>query len=113
MSYSPVYSAPFILYTDDTPNRDFLVPDGYTVVIRQVSYWLAIAGGSMNVEFGGADSGESIVIAALNAGGINAGYDYPGHWVVPAGYNIHYNSSVIGSGSTAYVGGYLLRNTLP
>ena len=109
-SYSPVFSVPLIQYGPETPNTQFLVPDGYTAVVRQISgvqniggfiLWLAIADSE--------DAPNIIVYGAGQVGDFNT-VQQEGRWVAPAGSLITLYFSETGSAFYAYAGGYLLRN---
>lgn len=112
MTYSPVYSTQFIVYTNETPNTQFDVPAGNTAVIR---YW------SVQQDIGG----YSFTLAALNSVdapqytldysediGVGLVYRNSGRIVVPGGGIIGIGLSAVGSNTSIYVGGYLLQNVV-
>jgi len=110
-SYSPVYSAAFILYNQEAPNTTFEVPDGFTAVVRQISgvqniggfiLWLAIQDSI--------DAPEVIVYGAGQVGDFNS-VQQEGRWVVAAPGIITLYFSETGSSFHAYAGGYLIRNS--
>lgn len=112
MPYSPVYSSPFIQYTDSTPNASFEVPDGFTAVIRQWSCYQDIGDYVFFVTiYDSVDAPGITVVAAEQEGLVNyvAG---EGRWVVPGGGYIDIGFSTLGTAVQAYVGGYLLTNVL-
>lgn len=111
-SYSPVYSVPFVYYTDTYPNTEFEVPAGYTAVVRQWSAYLEAGGVVVQIQLFNADGALATVFDTQTAEGIVQQLQGRGHWVAPAGYVIKFYSPSIGSGVAGYVGGYLLRNTL-
>lgn len=112
MSYSPVYSQPFILYTDATPNTEFLVPAGFTAVLRDVVMFCTLGGAAGNVQIFSPGSGEGIVIAALNFGGVNVTAEWHGRAVALENSTIALAFTGVDTSFTCYAGGYLLRNTL-
>jgi hypothetical protein len=111
-SYNPVYSAPLILYTDDTPNTSFLVPAGFTAIIRQVVFWNQVADNYFICFLFGAGASEGVVFAAFTGISLNSAQQWEGRVVAPEGYTIECESGGLATGTTIYVGGYLLRNTL-
>lgn len=111
-SYSPVFSAPFIQFTTPAPNAEYQVPAGFTAVVRQWSCYQDIGGWVMKVGIvDAAGAPELTIVEAGQAGDFNyvAG---TGRWVVPGGGYILLSLSSLGSDTSAYVGGYLLRNSL-
>lgn len=111
-SYSPVYSVPFILYTPSTPNTSFLVPSGYSAVVRQISGYQNIGGWTLETIIAGEGAPDGITISFIGqAGALNYGTEQ-GHWAVPEDYYIEINFSELGSSFSCFVGGYLLRNNL-
>lgn len=111
-SYSPVFSQPFIQYTAGTPNTTYLVPAGFTAVVRQISIWQNIGGYNFSCFIQDSEAAPGITIAGLNDVGITSSQSIEGRWVVGAGGVIGIYFSELGSEPQAYVGGYLLRNTL-
>lgn len=111
-SYSPVFSAAFIQYTPSTPNNEFLVPAGFTAVVRQVSAAQNIGGWVFEVSIQDATSAPPLVIVELGQVGDFNYVAQEGRWVAPEGATIIANLSALGSAISLYVGGYLLRNNL-
>lgn len=109
-SYSPVYSAQFILYTPTTPNLSFLVPDGFTAVIRQWSVSQEITDWLFQLKIGDASSATALIIVNENQAGVNTYLAGEGRWVVPGGGFMEVYLSSLGMVPHIYVGGYLLRN---
>jgi hypothetical protein len=108
--YSPVYSAPFIQYTDSTPNLLFEVPEGFTAVARY---------GTVNQNFGDyacnfffKDSEAAPALYFDTAVGIVTGqtHVWAGRVVVPGGGLLGATLSALGTNVSIYLGGYLLRN---
>jgi len=112
MGYSPVYSQPFVQYTPDTPNTSFLVPDGYTAIVRQWSVVQNVGGYDFNVDIQDSEAAPSLRIVQIIDVGINASYQGEGRWVVPPGGLITVGLSDVGSSVSIYVGGYLLTNDI-
>lgn len=111
-SYSPVFSSQFILYTDAAPNLSFLVPAGMTAVVRDFSLQTNLGGAVAQVAIQNSEAAPAIVIAQLETVGFPA-YDHlEGRWVVPENGLVNLSVSTVDSGTSVYVGGYLLRNTL-
>lgn len=108
---NPVYSAQFILYTADTPNNEYIVPDGFTAVIRQISGYQAAGGWILQVNIQNSLIAPPVVIAVLNQEGVVNYVSTEGRWVVPEGGLMEVFFTTIGSTPTVYVGGYLIRNT--
>lgn len=111
-SYSPVYSQGFIYYTETTPNTLFDVPEGFTAVVRQWSCYLEAGGVVAQVQGANGPGAPYYVLDTQEAVGLVQQLQGRGHWVVPGGGSIQFYSPSLGSGVSAYVGGYLLRNTL-
>lgn len=112
MGYSPVYSSAFIIYTSDTPNTEFLVPAGYTAVIRDV-IWCQIAGtGVLYTRITGPGSGSPCNFLTAAATSVDATYQWTGRVVAGPGYLIDFDLDAIGISDNVYVGGYLLKNVI-
>lgn len=112
MGYSPVYSAPFIQYTAETPNLSFEVPPGFTAVARFGVVSQDIGGYTASFYFQDSEAAPSITF--WNSAGISefetATFD--GRVVIPENGLISMFLSSIGSRPQAYLGGYLLRNVV-
>jgi hypothetical protein len=113
MPYSPVYSAPFIQYTPDTPNGSFAVPAGFTAVVRQISIVQGIGGYSWACNIQDSEAAPELTIAAGTDIGVNVVDAREGRWVVPGGGIISAIASAVGDSVSIYVGGYLLTNIEP
>lgn len=111
-SYSPVYSSQFILYSEDTPNTTFDVPEGYTAVIRQLSYAVQASETLFSVSIGDTLSAPPVAIDIRTVTGLLTTEHQQGHWAVPGGGVIYLYVETVGANATVYIGGYLLRNTL-
>jgi hypothetical protein len=112
MSYSPVYSAAFVEYTDASPNTSFEVPSGYTAIVRQFSVYAELA--AVNVQLASQDSetGTYVVLAAAVLASFPAQQQLYGRWVVPEGLTIALLGGEVGTGLNVYIGGYLLTNVV-
>ncbi len=112
MARLPVYSTPFIQYTDDTPTYVYDVPEGFTAVIRQIS--TTQTAGAYNWFCYIRDSPEApgLTIASGESSGFYNQDQAEGRWVVPGGGQIIINLSEVLSGTSLYVGGYLLEGVL-
>lgn len=111
-SYSPVFSSQFIVYGPETPNETFLVPAGFTAVIRQISIYQEI--GAYDFALNIADSEAAPQTTVWTAHGV-AALAWVGEElrvVVPENGWMQIYISEIGSSPGFYVGGYLLRNNL-
>lgn len=111
-SYSPVFSAPFILYTDGTPNNSFLVPEGFTAVVREVDVTTELGASAFVVYTADSEEAPGVAFVYLTTEGALQSQHWEGRVVVPGEGFIGLGQYTLGVGATAYVGGYLLRNTL-
>jgi hypothetical protein len=111
-SYSPVFSAPFVQYTPETPNFSFAVPDGYTAVIRQISCLQNIGGYAFACSISDSLESPELTIAYASGLGEFEVFLQEGRWVVPGGGFIVCALTTVGGSVSIYVGGYLLRNVL-
>lgn len=112
MSYSPVYSVPFIEYTAAAPNETFLVPEGMTAVIRWAGGYVELGEDISNLWISGDLEAPKIYVAVLTPAGINTVSTWSGRVVALEGYTIGIDTANFGELSTVYVGGYLLRNVI-
>ena len=113
MSYSPVFSAPFIQAIPATPNTSFEVPPGFTAVVRQ--FTLATTAGAClaSLYFQDDEVAPPITIAYLETAGIGQSDAWEGRVVVPAGGFIAVYINDLSTGANVYAGGYLLQNVVP
>lgn len=111
-SYSPVFSQGFIYYTSAAPNTDFLVPAGFTAVIRDAIITQTIGGYLCYLFVGESESAPLLTVWSSEADGANLSNQWTGRVVVNEGGLIRIGVSALGSSPSMYVGGYLLRNTL-
>ena len=109
-SYSPVYSAPFILSSPSAPNDAFEVPAGFTAVIRQISISAAISSGIFALNGQNSEEAPTWTIHQTTIDTLYSTQHVEGRWVVVAGGFITTYQSEIGDEFYVYVGGYLLRN---
>lgn len=113
MAYTPVYSVPFIQSAPAAPNFEFEVPEGATAIIRQVSVSAAIVSGLYAVNIQDSSLAPTVTIDQHTLAGIYETVHQEGRWVVPGGGIISFYQEYIGDEFYAYIGGYLLPNTLP
>lgn len=112
MSYSPVFSQGFIYYTEAAPNNSFGVPEGFTAVLRDVQISCE-AGGSLFAIYGDNGAGAPVyTILYLEVLGATQSASWEGRVVIPGGGALSLAQTTLGVGASAYVGGYLLRNTI-
>jgi hypothetical protein len=106
----PVYSAAFIKYTPSTPNLAFLVPDGFTVVIRQISAVQNVGVYALGLYLQDDEAAPLLEAwAGESEGDFNVVFQ-EGRWVCPAGGLISVQLTEVGSSCSVYVGGYLLAD---
>jgi hypothetical protein len=89
------------------------VPEGFTAVVRQVTSYQDIGPYDLGVFFRVSLGADSIQFVALQAVSAASTAEWQGRVVVPGGGQIFILYSALGSTPQFYVGGYLLRNTLP
>jgi len=111
-SYSPVFSAPFVQYTPAAPNYDYLVPEGFTAVIRQISAAQDAGGWIFFVQIADSEVAPPLTIFVAEQLGVINYVAGTGRWVVPGGGVISTGFTSVGTNPFIYVGGYLLRDTL-
>jgi len=112
MSYSPVYSAAFVEYTDASPNTQFQVPSGYTAIVRQFSVYAELAAVNVQLASQDGETGNYVVLASAILAGFPASQQLYGRWVVPEGLTIALLGGEVGTGLNVYIGGYLLTNVV-
>jgi hypothetical protein len=112
VAFSPVYSAAFIEYTPETPNQQFLVPPGFTAVVRQCSCYQNIGAFLFYCEIQNSEDAPALVFFAGHQEGDVNYVSGQGRWVCPENGVITAAVDTIGTTISMYVGGYLLRNTL-
>lgn len=110
--YSPVYSVPLILYTEDAANTSFDVPAGMTAVVRQVNVVQSAGAYNFGLYIADSDIAPEVQVLADVSGGTFNTYTASGRWVVNEGGHIRIYVSTILDSLNVYVGGYLLTNTL-
>lgn len=106
----PVYSVPFILFTQVDQNTQFDVPPGYTAVIRQYSVWQDVGGWEFVLNIGLSSISYPVSIVGRNQTGVDTYVAGEGRWAVPGGGYIEIYVSHLGTSVAIYVGGYLLRD---
>lgn len=111
-SYSPVFSSGLIYYTGATPNTAFEVPAGFTAVVRDVSVYSGVGEVNLSLYVQLSDADPAVYVIGLNTTGANVSAHWEGRIVVGAGGTITIDIGELGYYDGAYVGGYLLRNSL-
>lgn len=111
-SYSPVFSAPFILYSEAAPNTEFEVPSNFTAVLRDFTCHTTAGETYADLYVSDGDGGPEVTVWTLNPTGLEVPTQWQGRVVVPGGGLIRIYQYTLGVGCTIYVGGYLLRNSL-
>lgn len=106
----PVYSVPLLLYTSETPTDEFEVPDGFSVVIRQVVVYSQLGEETIFLGFYTAGASFNVGVYSKTAYGVNACDYWEGRVVVPENSTIDLIVSSFSTYSSIYVGGYLLNN---
>jgi hypothetical protein len=110
MAERPVYSQGFIYYVDGAPNTSFLVPDGFTAVVRQISIVIGFSSSVVSVNVQESATAPAVAICAVELTGAIQQEQGEGRWVVNEGGIISVYQQTLGIDCTIYVGGYLLRN---
>lgn len=108
--YSPVFSSPFVQYTSASPNSSFIVPDGFTAVVRQISGNQDVGDYIVWVSIQDSIAAPQLTIWQETAVGAFVNWAAEGRWVVPQGGVIVVHTTALGTSPSFYVGGYLLRN---
>lgn len=104
----PVYSEQFIVYTDAAPITEFEVPTGYTAVIRQITGLVTESLTYLQVGIQDDPSAPVCYVWSWEAVGLLVSTTWEGRVVVPALGIISLNLGSLESGTSVYVGGYLL-----
>lgn len=110
MSYSPVFSTQFLLYTDAEPNSAFAVPTGFTAVVRDFSIFCYVGAGAAQLTIQNDEDAAALTAAAVSVAGAFTYDQWQGRVVCPGDGIIGLVGTEEGTGSHIYVGGYLLRN---
>lgn len=111
-SYSPVFSVPFIINNNLAPNTSFEVPTGYTAVIRQITCAQNVGDFIFYLTIQDSEAAPSVTVVLLQSLDVINYADWTGRIVVVEGGIMNIGYTVVGDDFSAYVGGYLLRNTL-
>jgi len=112
-SYSPVYSAQFILYTSVDPTTSYEIPSGFTAVVRDFTGYSDGGASLCQLLIQNDGSAPELVVAQLSFAGIAAYAQWQGRVVVPAGGFILIQPGALLVNPGFYVGGYLLRDVAP
>lgn len=105
----PVFSQGFIYYTDAAPNSDYEVPEGFTAVVRDFTVFSSLAAVDAYLIVQNNATAPQVGIASIESVGVLKSDQWQGRCVVPAGGFITISLSGVSSGTSVYVGGYLLR----
>lgn len=111
-SYSPVYSSQFVVRHGTDPLVPFVVPAGFTAVIRDFTVYSSVAGLVAQTLIQDSAEAPALVVAQLSGIGVAEYAQWTGRVVVPAPGIITNAITDVGDAASIYVGGYLLRNTL-
>lgn len=111
-SYSPVFSSQFIVYSDSTPNSSFIVPAGFTAVIRDMTGYANVSATLLHLLIGDSSLAPAVTVASIELAGVGTYGQWTGRVVVPEDGIIEIYSGSLVSGLQVYVGGYLLRNVI-
>lgn len=111
-SYSPVFSTGFLFSTDDTPNQLFEIPTGFTAVVRDVTCTCLVGGVYMEAYVYAAGAPEGCIFTLCTLDGVASAFQWQGRVAIAAPGFIGFNQSAFDLGTSVYIGGYLLRNTL-
>lgn len=108
---NPVYSAQFIVRPSGEPLTPFIVPDGFTAVIRDFSALERAAAAIYELDIQNSLEAEMVGVAQLKTIGVADFQQWLGRVVVPQGGQISVQGFIIGTAADIYVGGYLLTNS--
>lgn len=111
-SYSPVFSAQFIVRAGTDPLVPFIVPAGFTAVIRDFSIFSSGAIAEVILTIQNDSTAPEVKVAYLTLEGIGTGSQWQGRVVVPENGIIGLTQIDVGDSCHIYVGGYLLRNVI-
>lgn len=111
-SYSPVFSSQFIVASELDGISSFLVPAGFTAVVRDFSSWFSAGGAVVQLVVQNSEAAPGVTVAAVGAAGVAEYSQWQGRVVVPAGGIMTVDTTYLGATPDIYVGGYLLRNNL-
>lgn len=109
-SYSPVYSTQFVVRHSTDPLVPFVVPDGFTAVIRDFTVYSAAGGLVAQTLIQDSAEAPALVVAQVGELDVAAYGQWTGRVVLPAPGIITNALVEAGAPASIYVGGYLLRN---
>ena len=101
-----VYSQAFVLYSEDTPNDTFDVPEGFSIVVRQASVVTTIGITVVTINVADGPGAEYIAVAALKTAGAFSDDERQGRWCASEGGSVKIFQQTLGVGAYVYVGGY-------
>jgi hypothetical protein len=105
-----VYSQGFIYYTDATGLGEFAIPDDFTAVVRDFTVFSSLGAVDAYLIIQNSSIAPQVGIASISSVGVLKSDQWTGRVVVPGGGFISVSLSGVSSGTSVYVGGYLLRN---
>jgi hypothetical protein len=111
-SYSPVFSSQFIVSTEAEGYPSFLVPAGFTAVVRDFSIFSTASVELAQLFIQNSDAAPAVCCASLATASAPAYAQWQGRVVCPEGGTISVTLEFVFGAPDLYVGGYLLRNTL-
>lgn len=109
-SYSPVYSSQFIVRPGDQPIVPFVVPDGFTAIVRDFSIFSFAVIGGVQLLIQNSAEAEQMTAAFLSLEAAPGGAQWQGRIVLPAPGILGAQTTSVGLSIGIYAGGYLLRN---
>lgn len=112
MSYSPVFSAQFIVHKSGDPYSAFEVPSDMTAVIRDVTAWSTAGAFWVTVTIRNSLIAPQVTAPVAQGSGVPAYGQWQGRVVVAGGGEIGISVVEFIGDPDVYVGGYLLRNTI-
>lgn len=111
-SYSPIFSSQLILSGGGSGSTAFLVPPGFTAVVRDLQAYAAVAATLVQLQLQNSEAAPWITVVSLTLAGVGTAAQWTGRIVAPAGAQLQVISDVEAADLDLYVGGYLLRNVL-
>jgi len=113
MGYSPVYSTPFITVGGSVGGSAFLVPAGWTAVVREFDLFSYIGAEVAAAYLQESEEAPGIGFASIEAVGAQTSTQWTGRVVALEGWTINLSTYTFAEYSGVYLGGYLLKNNLP
>jgi hypothetical protein len=107
----PVYSSPFINWSDAAPNATFEVPSGFTAVVREFDACTVLGDVLIGLYIADSVDASAVYIHYGSVLGAAQSDQWQGRVVVPENGIIGIVGAALGYELGVYVGGYLLTNT--